>query len=209
MAQLLEGKARKVAIKTLFPNDKRPKFFVKSDVARPCVSYALIIQDLELAIDSVEKAVMMLDKIKNLDDLIVSALWQQAVMAYARCFTSTESGFSKLEAKQCFKTAKARLNHKKLMDFRMSHIAHRGLHKRSRSMMLAVLQQREEGLSFEYSFPTIHELGHYHKRPESVLAFLGELKDRVQQALDKKVSKVDKYIWEDLKQRITSRGVQI
>ena len=151
----------------------------------------------------------MVAKIKNLDDLIVSALWQQAVMAYARCFTSTESGFSKLEAKQCFNTARARLNHKKLMDLRMSHIAHRGLHERSRSMMLAVLQQREEGLSFEYSFPTIYELGHYHKRPASVLKFLGDLRDQVQHSLDKKVSKVDKYIWEDLKQRFATQGVQI
>src|SRR5437868_15366020 len=98
MEEELKKKLLKLFIKK---GDKRKIYEVIPERAKPLTSLYLISQDLNVVLQSIQKA-ERLSRIKSIkiDQLIIAALYEKAIMTYGKVFLKSEDGFSKLEVKE-------------------------------------------------------------------------------------------------------------
>ena len=175
---------------------------VEEKVARPIISLWLIHTDIDTIIECINK-INDFSKIKSVkvDDLIISALWQKAILAYGKIFLNSDHGFSKLELKNYALTKTELKIHAKLMDIRHNYIAHRGNNDFENCILIAVLNKYEDKYKFHFEFPTIQRVGNYINDSEivKVLRYLEKLKAKVHQNIETKLIKLDKRIWDLLK----------
>lgn len=172
---------------------------VENTVAKPMISLHLILEDIKLAKASAQKA-LSIKKIE-IDPLIIDALWQQSLMAYARIFSNSDDGFSKLEPSIFIKSKKDENLHKELMEIRHSFLAHRGLNTFVRSVMTVIPAEYEGRPVLAYTFPTAKRIGHYLSKGERTLfiGLLDKLERRVEKCLSKKFSRFEYHVLKDYK----------
>lgn len=162
-------------------------------MAIPLISLHLIQLDIVKAIESIKKTIILF-KLKSVevDDLIISSLWMQAVSCYAKAFTKSEDGFSKLEAQFYFKSDRALNIHEELMTLRNSYIAHRGNNEFEKSLFVVSIDK--SNITRTYIFPTILKKGHYFKNYKSKLKHLEHLEKVINNQLQKKLKAIDSII---------------
>lgn len=166
----------------------------------PIISYQLIINDLQIAVDSIKKAVILTEKFEKLDDLIVSALWTQAIMRYSRCFKKSDDGYSSLEPEKYIVSNRSKTFHSTLISIRDSFLAHRGKNDFEHHMVVAtLLKKSKRSYQFNFQVPSLHIQGHFIKNHKSIIKHIETLQRRVSFTLDKKCRALDRIVWNEIK----------
>lgn len=178
-------------IKTFKGKDDGRYFKVAHPMAKPIVSLILIGHDLEMAENSVAKALTLKKKIHDIDDLILSALWTQVIMLYTKSFTGSDDGFTKLDVKDYIKSKKDLALHTKLMEVRNSFLAHRGYNNYQHGVLILISRKVDQGYSREYAAPIAHLKGHFVKPSKALQQYLIRLKKKVELKAQKKMAKLD------------------
>ncbi len=107
-------------------NPETENYLVPEEVSRKARSLMSIKSDLGDAHYLIQQLSVML-LMHTGDGMIMTALWKAAIITYGKCFTSSDDGQGKLEAKECFKDIPYFIGaHNSLMSIRNGYIAHRG-----------------------------------------------------------------------------------
>jgi hypothetical protein len=181
-----------------FKHDHVQMHEVDSKYAKPLISLHMIQCDIVGVIEAIKKAIALCkpEAIEN-DEIVISALWQKAIITYGKVFTKSADGFSSLEASKYIKTEADMEIHKKLMNIRNGFIAHRGANDFENILLVARLRREKNEVISEYGFPSAYRLGNYLKDDEipETLAYLQRLKNDIVEKLESKIVKLDKKIW--------------
>lgn len=115
------------------------------------------VDDIERASACIKKVVSLQRAFKGLDDLVVSALWQKAVMSYGRCFNRP----IKLQATSIYKSPEALAFHQEIKDLRDKYIGHQGSHQRTARGVVIVVRHSKKGYRPEFHGAGIGQMGNY------------------------------------------------
>jgi|GEM_PF-4809288 len=180
--------------------DKQRKFVVNEQLSKQARCYWLIYHDIEI-IEECLNEIISIDEDSN-QDLIVSALWQMAIMTYGKIFTNSEDGFIKLEYKIYIKDESFLNLHGHLIKLRNSFIAHRGENSFEKTLLIASLEQTNERSYFDYSFPTALKTGNYLDKDEMkvFMLLLNSLKEQLGTIIKIKVQKLDNFLRKKMKE---------
>jgi hypothetical protein len=187
----------KALLKATKRNDGSLRFKVVDQKAKPIISLWLISQDIVEMIACLDRMVKV-QKIKEIDKLIPTSLWEKMIVSYGKIFSNSNSGFSKIEAKHYFTSARSVDIHKKLIDIRNSYLAHRGYNEYEYSIMVMDLVEKSGKNSFEFSFPSLKQIGHYNKNHKSILRHLKMLRKQVEKNLNGKIKKLQNFILDEI-----------
>lgn len=185
--KLLIEEIKKNASGTLY------KVTPKTKIVKPIVSLTLIQKDLELARQSIEKAVDLTDNIKTMEvsDVIISALWQQAIMRYSKCFTQSKDGFSKLETNVYCLSKRSITIHNQIMDLRNEFIAHRGLTDFEHGLVLLEFEKIENAYRIkDLHVPMAVRIGHYFDTYKSILKHIKSIERKVEGKIHQKMKRL-------------------
>ncbi len=192
---------RNKMINHFIKNEKGTFFEVKHRRAIGITSFYLIQQDLQKAIKSIKKAVSLsnMEEIE-VDDILISSLWVQAIMCYSRCFTSSDDGFSKLEINNYYKSPRSLKIHKQLMNTRNSYLAHRGINKHETSLVLLNIEKSLNERT--YLMPTAFLKGHFFTTYKSKIRHIESIERKVQKKLNKRIHSLDRFLEREIFRKI-------
>lgn len=115
------------------------------------------VDDIKSARACIKKVLLLRRTFKEVDDLIISGLWQKAVMSYGRCFNKP----IRLQATKMFKTPEARAFHLEVQDLRDKYIGHQGSHQRAAREVIVVVRHSRKGYWPEFHGPGLVQVGNY------------------------------------------------
>ncbi|MGB3526195.1 MAG: hypothetical protein WBB32_09540 [Flavobacteriales bacterium] len=192
MAKELEGEHRKVAFEHTIDEVDSIKFTFKNRKGEKLRNLWLAQEDVQEAIACIEKVNSLVISIPKLDDLIVSALWEKAIMNYGRCFNSPV----KLQASYYFKSVEAKQVHKDLYSLRQEYIGHQGAHNRYRLEVVVIPRAVEGGYKIEYHFPSIKGVGHFFE-PSVIISHLKTFGLILERVMEKEMNGLNEEIWKE------------
>jgi hypothetical protein len=185
----------KEIIKRVKQEINQPLYQITDKLAKPAISLFLIQNDLQEIRDCLKEVENYVDK----NNLLVKALWKNAVISYGKIFAKSDDGFTSLEKLDCISEKYEKI-HDKLISLRNSFIAHRGYNEVENSMLLTY-EKRENGLiSFEYTIPTAIQVGHLISEIDIVKELILELSKLVEKKLHKKLKGIDTILWKELEE---------
>lgn len=115
-------------------------------MAKKLLGYCTMKFDLEL-INEFSKILS-----KNINNHIGSSATYSIIALYGKCFTKSDDGYPKLEAKEIFKNnSKLEKEHKYLMDLRNRFIAHRTQHIDELGIAFLVINKDSKRTELRYS----------------------------------------------------------
>ncbi len=192
MGKRLKGELREQVFKHTLGHIEGAKFEFRDQPPSKLHKLLLAEQDVAHAIDCIEKAIEVKEAIPELDELILSGLWQEAIMSYGRCFVKPIS----LQHTSFFFEEYSCQFHDELMALRHKYIGHRQDHNRSSFDMVIVPTRSENGYSLEYYFPGAIALGHY-LGPLQTIDHIRVLQGGVKHLVQQEIAKLDKLLWKD------------
>jgi hypothetical protein len=192
---ILDSKLKNKIIKAAYPSLENCIMEVSNELklSKPTITLQLILNDINKALNSIEKAVK-LSQINNIDDLIITGLWQQAIMSYCRCFRNSEDGFSTLNPKLYLKSLRAYKIHADMMTIRDSYIAHRGNNEFENVVFLTKPSYKNGKYYFEFSILSANRQGHYFSSYKTIVKHMLMIRKKVEKRLKLKIKIVNKVI---------------
>lgn len=185
MAGRLEGEGRKVVFEHTIDKVAGAKFMFKNNKDDKLRKLWASKEDIVHAIECIEKAVTVKKAMANLDEVILSSLWQAGVMSYGRCFVKPLV----LQPQRVFKSNDELDTHRDIMALRHEYIAHGSEHRHSALEVVVVIKETEAGFHFDWHFPGAVFVGHY-MEPSAVLPHLNVLKAALETMIDKELDKL-------------------
>lgn len=183
-------------LKKVERTDQLMRYEVNSRTAKPIISLYLITGDIAEMITCID-TLIILEKFKPINLLMVSALWEKMIIAYGKIFSESKDGFSKLEYQQYFKEAGEITLHNEILKIRHSYLAHRGNNEFEYHIMLVDLVGTEQNCQLEFSVPGLKTIGNYFQ-PMKIKRHLKNLGKRVKAQLHAKMQKLEVNIYQEL-----------
>ena len=119
-----------------------------SFIGKKLVSWTLIQCDILFAIDCAKQLITFKSAEQNdRSQIIETSLWYSLIITYGKCFTENESGYSKLEKKDCFDETNVDNElleiHNDLIELRNCFIAHRGNSENENAIVYVKIPKNE------------------------------------------------------------------
>jgi len=157
MPRKLSPQERKVAFSHTIDQVQGLKLQFTANQADKLCNYNQAIDDVKIAIDCIKKVVLLQRKIKRLDDLIISSLWQKAIMSYGRCFNKP----LRLQATKVFKSTESLTYHQSVQALRDQYIGHQGSHPRAAREVIVIVRNSKNGYWPEFHDTGLIQIGNY------------------------------------------------
>lgn len=151
----------------------------------------LIQNDLKEILDCLRQ----IEKPNKKNSIVISALWKNVIISYAKKFTKSDDGYSSLEKRDCIKHDQLEL-HEKIMNLRNSFIAHRGENDIEKSLLLLYEEERENGqITLEFVIKWAFKVSHL---IDEIKQLVGDLMQIVETKLRKKIEGMDTRLMKEL-----------
>ena len=170
------------------------QYEVPPDQAKKLISWYLISKDIQEMIDCMTLATAF-GKIKNLNPLLISGVWEKLLITYGKIFSASKDGYTTLNVK--FVDNGDLVRHNKLIAIRNSYLAHRGENDFEHHTLIASVAGTEVNCKIEFLVPEVKIIGHY-ENPVLVRQYLKRLKKKVEKQLAYKKEKLERTLYADL-----------
>jgi len=183
-------------LNTVSRKDSIMRYEIDNVIAKPIISLHLILLDIEEMIGCMDN-IILLGKVKNANNLIVSALWEKAIISYGKIFSKSNDGFSSIESSTYFKNDGDIMRHNMIIDTRNNYIAHRGYNDFEYNIMVLDVVGTEEECYMEFSVPSLRKVGDYFN-PNTVRKHFRNLSKKVKRQLALKRNKLELRFFQEI-----------
>lgn len=169
-------------------------FVIPNFLTKKLASWMLVKEDLVFVKSCAMELIAAKQKsADNRNTTIEASLWYSLIITYGKCFTDNQSGYSRLEDKNCFNNLRELEEiHKSMMELRHGFIAHRGDTENEQAIVFMKIPKAEQiGNQTEFKVSSAKAVSPSIEKISTYIKLFDYLLNLVQGKIQKQAEKVN------------------